>query len=71
MSKYDPLWKYIQNNGSRSLTLSFKEIQNISGVSIDHSFLKFKKELTAYGYCVEKISLKEQTVICSIIEQPE
>lgn len=71
MSKYDLLWKYIQNNGSRSLTLSFKEIQNISGVSIDHSFLKFKKELTEYGYCVEKISLKEQTVIFSMIEQPK
>ena len=30
---------------------------------IDHSFLKYKKELIKYGYKVVKISMKEQTVI--------
>lgn len=63
MSKYDPLWKYIQNNESQSLKLSFEEIQNIAGIPIDHSFLKYKKELTEYGYQTGKISMKEQTVV--------
>ena len=42
--------------------LSFEEIQNIAGIPIDHSFLKYKKELVEYGYSVEKISMKKQTV---------
>ncbi len=63
MSKYNALWKYIQQNGSQSLQLTFEEIQNIAGIPIDHSFLKYKKELTEYGYQVGKISMKEQTVI--------
>ena len=29
---------------------------------IDHSFLKYKKELLAYGYQVVKIFMKEETV---------
>lgn len=63
MSKYDTLWKYVQNSGSQSLGLTFDEIQNIAGIPIDHSFLKYKKELTEYGYQVEKISMKEQKVL--------
>ena len=43
--------------------LTFGEIQDIAGIPIDHSFLKYKKELTGYGYQVGKISMKEQTVI--------
>lgn len=62
MSKYDALWEYVQRNGSQSFFLTFEEIQNIAGVPIDHSFLKYKKELTQYGYQVGKISMKEQTV---------
>ena len=62
MSKYDSLWKYVQQNGSESLKLSFEEIQDIAGIPIDHSFLKYKKELAEYGYQVGKISMKEQTV---------
>ncbi len=62
MSKYEPLWEYIQKNGGQSLLLTFEEIQNIIGIPIDHSFLKYKKELTAYGYETGKISMKEQTV---------
>ena len=41
--------------------LTFEEIQDIAGISIDHSFLNYKKELAEYGYQVGKISLKEQT----------
>lgn len=63
MSKYNALWEYVQNNGSPSFHLTFEEIQNIAGIPIDHSFLKYKKEITEYGYQVGKISMKEQTVI--------
>ena len=42
--------------------MTFEEIQEIAGIPIDHSFLKYKKELTDYGYQVGKISMKEQTV---------
>ena len=63
MSKYDSLWKYVQEDGKPSFRLSFDEIKEIAGIEIDHSFLKFKKELVDYGYEVGKISLKEKTVI--------
>lgn len=63
MSKYHSLWEYVQKSGSPSLKLTFDEIQDIAGIPIDHSFLKYKKELTEYGYQVEKISMKEQTVL--------
>ncbi len=68
MSKYSSLWEYIQSNGSPSLRLTFKEIQNIAGIPVDHSFLKYKKELTEYGYQVGKISMKEQTIIFNKID---
>ena len=69
MSKYDSLWKYVQENGSQSFKLTFDEIDEIVGISIDHSFLNYKKELTEYGYQVGKISLKEQTVIFNRVEE--
>lgn len=62
MSKYNSLWKYVQENGSPAFKLTFEEIQNIAGIPIDHSFLKYKKELAEYSYQVEKISMKAQTV---------
>ena len=62
MSKYDALWAWIRENGTDSFNLTFAEIKQIAGVSIDHSFLASKKELMGYGYQVVKISLKEQTV---------
>lgn len=63
MSKYDALWEHISQSGSETMKLGFEEIEAIAGVPIDHSFLKYKKELTQYGYEVGKISMKEQTVI--------
>lgn len=63
MSKYNTLWEYVQSTGSQSFKLTFEDIQNIAGIPIDHSFLKYKRELTEYGYQVGKISMKEQTVI--------
>ena len=62
MSKYDSLWKYVQNSGMKNLKLTFEEIQSIAGIPVDHSFLKYKKQLEEYGYQVGKISMKEQTI---------
>ena len=62
MSKYDALWGFVQKSGKESIQLTFEEIQKIAGIPIDHSFLKYKKELADYGYQVGKISMKEQTV---------
>lgn len=69
MSKWDSLWVYVQENGNQSFKLTFDEIAGIAGIVIDHSFLKYKKELTAYGYQVDKISMKEQTVMFNKIEE--
>ena len=63
MSKYDPLWNWIKENGTESFRLTFAEIENIAGLPIDHSFLTYKKELQAYGFEVKKISMKEQKVL--------
>lgn len=63
MSKFDELWKYVGASGVDELKLTYGEIEKIAGVPIDHSFLKFKKELLEYGYEVGKISMKEQTVL--------
>ncbi len=68
MSKYNSLWEYVQKNESQSFKLTFKEIQDIAGIPIDHSFLKYKKELNEYGWLVGKISMKEQTVIFNKID---
>lgn len=45
MSKYTPLWDWIKENGSDIFKLTYDEIEKIVGLSIDHSFLTFKKEL--------------------------
>jgi len=63
VSKYNALWEYVRKDGRQSFKLTFDEIQDIVGIPIDHSFLKYKKELAEYGYQVGKISMKEKTVI--------
>lgn len=68
MSKYDALWEYVRGDGREWSTLSFEDIGRIAGVPIDHSFLTYKKELAAYGYQVEKISMKGQTVTFRRVE---
>lgn len=70
MSKYDALWKYVQNEGQQSLRLTFGEIEQIAGAPVDHSFLTYKKDLIPYGYQVGKISRKEQTVMFNKLEEP-
>jgi hypothetical protein len=58
MSKYEPLWRFLQADGSELLELSFERIKEVLGFEIDHSFLNYKKEAAEYGYTVEKISIK-------------
>lgn len=65
MSKYDKLWNWIKDNGNKNVKLTFEEVEKIAGISIDHSFLTYKKELINYGYKVEKISLKEKIITFS------
>lgn len=62
MSKYSRLWKYVGQKGQAEFILSFDQIGQIAGVPLDHSFLRYKKELLEYGYQVEKISLKKKVV---------
>ncbi len=54
MSKYDSLWRYLRERGAAQLTLTFGQIGEIAGTPLDHSFLKYKKELPEYGYEVGK-----------------
>ena len=63
MSKYHALWAYIQRSDRQKLTLIFDEIGQIAEVALDHSFLKYKKELSDFGYEVGKISMKNQKVV--------
>ncbi|WP_431815512.1 hypothetical protein [Limosilactobacillus portuensis] len=50
------------NNENGDFALTFEQIGEIAGVPLDHSFLRYKKELLDYGFEVEKISLKNQVV---------
>ncbi len=69
MSKYQALWQYIKETNKDNLTLSFSEINNILGFTLDHSFLKFKKELLDYGYQIEHISLKEKQIVITKLKK--
>jgi len=62
MSKYQPLWNWIKENGELRFKLTYTEIEQILGFPIDHSFLTYKKELKEYGFDVGKISMREQTI---------
>ena len=66
MSKYDALWRSIQDSGTKELTLTFDQIEDLAGVPLDHSFLRYKKELIEYGREVDGISRKAQTVTLSV-----
>ncbi len=72
MSKYHALWEWLAKNGGDGITLSFDEIAEHAGASLDHSFLTYKKELLDYGYEVKKISMKAQTVaFCRLAPEKE
>ena len=62
MHSYQPLWEWLARRNEETVTLTFSEIAGIAGVPMNHSFLNEKKELTAYGWRVDKISLKAKTV---------
>lgn len=68
MSKYDALWQHVKTDGRDTFKMSFAEIEAAAGLPMDHSFLKYKKELDEYGYQVGKISMKEQTVVFNRLE---
>ena len=68
MSKYEPLWRYIKDNKKEEYKLTYEDIRSVLGFDIDHSFLKYKKELLEYGYEVVKISIKEKYVLIHKIE---
>lgn len=61
MSKYKPLWDYVETQDA-DLVLTYDQIEEILGFPIDHSFLTYKKELSEYGWQVGKISMKNRTV---------
>lgn len=63
MSKFNFLWEYVVSSGQERLSLTFDEIASVAGLPLDHSFLRNKKELEAFGYRVEKVSMKAQTVL--------
>ena len=69
MSKYNTLWAYIRESGKPQLTLTFDEIGQIADIPLDHSFLKYKKELYNYGYEVVKISMKARTVLFAKLQE--
>ena len=54
MSKYNPLWKWINKNKTDDFKLTFAEIEN---------------ELLQYGFKVVKISMKELTVDFEKVEE--
>lgn len=62
MSKYEKLWSWIEAHGTDSFALTYQEIEQIAGLPLDHSFLRYKKELMDHDYEVGKISMKQQTV---------
>ena len=64
----DNMWKYIKDNEKAEYKIHYEEIRNILGFDIDHSFLKYKKELLEYGYEITKISIKEKYVLIHKIE---
>ena len=62
MSKYEPLWRFLECDGSGCIQFSFERIEEILGFPLDHSFLNYKQEAEIFEYRVEKISLKEKWV---------
>jgi len=69
MSKYDALWKWVAENNQDRCVLTYAQIGEIAGVPLDHSFLKYKKELLPYGFQVGKISMKQETVTFERVKQ--
>ena len=69
MRKHDALRESIRERGQPRLTLFFDAVEELARVPLDRSFLSGKKELTAYGYAVGRISMKNRTVRCIKAEE--
>jgi hypothetical protein len=69
MSKYEPLWKYLQADGRNTFQMTYDEIKAILGFDIDHSFLAYKKEAGQFDYQVGKISMKEKHITFNKIDR--
>lgn len=63
MCKHDAQRESIRERGQPRLTLSFDAVEELAGVPLDRSFLSCKMDLTAYGYAVGRISMKNRTVL--------
>lgn len=63
MANYQHLWTYLAAQDADQLQLSFEEIAELAGVALNHSFLNEKKNLEPYGWTVQKISMKQQSVL--------
>lgn len=62
-SNYQPLWEYVVKAEKFPLKMTFKEIEILLGIPLNHAFLSEKKQLLKIGIVVEKISLKEKYII--------
>lgn len=60
MSKYDPLWDFVQSRQESSFKLTFEDIQCIVGMPKDHSFLKCKRSLRTTDMRSEKYQRKSR-----------
>ncbi len=49
MDKYQALWNYVKNQSDFPIKMTFEQIEKILSFPIDHSFLKYKKQLNEYG----------------------
>lgn len=56
------MWAWIAKNGADRFALSFDEIERLTGLPLDPSFLTYKKELSNDDCEVGKFSTKTQTV---------
>lgn len=67
MSKYDPLWRYIQVNCGPHEVMTFSKAEEVSDVRIDHRFQYHKEELKKYGFRIDDISWKNQCFEISML----
>jgi hypothetical protein len=62
MSKYKPLWKHLQDDGSPLLEFTFEEIKETVGLDIDHTFSNYRNEARQFGYQVAKFSMRKKRI---------
>ena len=66
-SKYLKLWeevdKLFKQRNTKTLELGFDKIKLCLGFDINHSFFNYKKKLEQFDYKVQKIKLKEKSII--------